>query len=185
MFLASHSADAALSRNRARSEHSVVYSLDAELARKRFWTFSVWEDQASLDAFAASDPHRAITRRPRPLMGPTRFEFFQVPDSDLPMTGHQVKAPDAASAARQHPVADGRGRRNGRLQAPGGKEKASMIAEDYGLARRMWHQLEPVHAVFWDRPADRPRAHGADPADAFDLVMPSLPACARVVSTRT
>ena len=24
-----------------------------------------------------------------------------------------------------------------------------MTAEEYGLARRMWHQLEPVHAVFW------------------------------------
>ncbi|HLK74971.1 MAG TPA: hypothetical protein VKU77_15135 [Streptosporangiaceae bacterium] len=24
-----------------------------------------------------------------------------------------------------------------------------MTVEDYGLARRMWHQLEPVHAVFW------------------------------------
>ena len=27
-----------------------------------------------------------------------------------------------------------------------------MTAEDYGLARRMWHQLEPVHAVFWYAP---------------------------------
>src|SRR5437660_863878 len=25
-------------------------------------------------------------------------------------------------------------------------------SEDYGLARRMWHQLEPVHAVFWYAP---------------------------------
>src|ERR1700736_640819 len=24
--------------------------------------------------------------------------------------------------------------------------------QDYGLARRMWHQLEPVHAVFWYAP---------------------------------
>jgi hypothetical protein len=24
-----------------------------------------------------------------------------------------------------------------------------MTSEDYGLTRRMWHQLEPVHAVFW------------------------------------
>ncbi|MGH3395532.1 MAG: helix-turn-helix domain-containing protein [Streptosporangiaceae bacterium] len=23
---------------------------------------------------------------------------------------------------------------------------------DYGLARRMWHLLEPVHAVFWYAP---------------------------------
>lgn len=27
-----------------------------------------------------------------------------------------------------------------------------MTAEDYGLAGRMWHQLEPVHAVFWYAP---------------------------------
>ncbi len=25
-------------------------------------------------------------------------------------------------------------------------------AEDYGLARRMWHRLEPIHAVFWCAP---------------------------------
>lgn len=24
-----------------------------------------------------------------------------------------------------------------------------MTAEDYGLARRMGHQLDPIHAVFW------------------------------------
>jgi hypothetical protein len=27
-----------------------------------------------------------------------------------------------------------------------------MTKQDYGLARRMWHQLEPVHAVFWYAP---------------------------------
>ena len=27
-----------------------------------------------------------------------------------------------------------------------------MTAGEYGLARRMWHQLEPVHAVFWYAP---------------------------------
>ena len=27
-----------------------------------------------------------------------------------------------------------------------------MTTEDYGLARRMWHQLEPIHAVFWYAP---------------------------------
>src|SRR5260370_5628219 len=32
------------------------------------------------------------------------------------------------------------------------KGEAIMATEDYGLARRMWHQLEPVHAVFWYAP---------------------------------
>ena len=27
-----------------------------------------------------------------------------------------------------------------------------MTNQDYGLARRMWHQLEPIHAVFWYAP---------------------------------
>ena len=83
----------AIRRQLAHAGGMVGYALDAELARKTFWTFSVWEDQASLDAFAASDPHRAIIRRLGPLMGPTRFEFFQVRGSDLPMTWDQMKAP--------------------------------------------------------------------------------------------
>src|ERR1041385_4082581 len=53
----------AIRRQLARADGMVGYALDAELARKTFWTFSVWEDQASLDDFASSDPHRRITRR--------------------------------------------------------------------------------------------------------------------------
>jgi hypothetical protein len=62
----------------------VGYTLNAGLARKTFWTFSIWEHQASLDKFAASDPHRAIIGRLRPRMSPTRFEFFPISGSDLP-----------------------------------------------------------------------------------------------------
>ena len=83
----------AIRRQLARADGLVGYALDAELARKTFWTFSVWEDQACLDAFASSDPHRAIITRLRPLMGTTRFEFFQVRGSDLPLTWDQMKAP--------------------------------------------------------------------------------------------
>ena len=83
----------AIRRQLARAPGMVGYALDAELARKTFWTFSVWEDRGSLDAFASSDPHRAIIGRLRPLMGPTRFEFFPVPGSGLPMTWDQMKAP--------------------------------------------------------------------------------------------
>ena len=83
----------AIRRQLARADGLVGYALDAELARKTFWTFSVWQDQASLDAFAAADPHRAIIRRLRPLMRQTRFEFFQIAGSDLPWTWDQMKAP--------------------------------------------------------------------------------------------
>jgi heme-degrading monooxygenase HmoA len=87
----------AIRRQLARARGMVGYALDAEIARKTFWTFSVWEDQASLDAFASSNPHRVITRRLRPLMEQTRFEFFQIPGSDLPLTWDQMKAPVEAS----------------------------------------------------------------------------------------
>ena len=83
----------AIRRQLARAGGLVGYALDAQLGRRTFWTFSVWEDRASLDAFASSDPHRAITRRLRPLMGQTRFEFFPIPGSELPMTWDQMKAP--------------------------------------------------------------------------------------------
>jgi heme-degrading monooxygenase HmoA len=83
----------AIRRQLAGADGIVGFALDAEVARKTFWTFSVWEDQASLDAFAASDPHLAITRRLAPLMGRTRFEFFPIPGSDLPLTWDRMKAP--------------------------------------------------------------------------------------------
>jgi hypothetical protein len=35
-----------------------------------------------------------------------------------------------------------------------------MTQQDYGLARRMWHQLEPGHAVFWYAPEVSEEAAG-------------------------
>jgi hypothetical protein len=101
----------AIRRQLASAGGLVGYALDAGLARKTFWTFSVWDVQASLDAFAASDPHRAITRRLQPLMGQTRFEFFQIPGSDLPMTWDQMKAP---VRSQQDPRSAGPARAAGR-----------------------------------------------------------------------
>jgi hypothetical protein len=69
------------------------YGLDAQLARKCFWTFSVWEDQASLDAFAGTEPHLGITRRLKPRMEESCFEFLSVSGDSLPMTWEQMKAP--------------------------------------------------------------------------------------------
>jgi hypothetical protein len=79
-------------RQLAQSAGLVGYTLNAGLARKTFWTFSVWDDQASLDKFAASEPHRAIIERLRPRMSPARFEFFPVSGADLPLTWAQITA---------------------------------------------------------------------------------------------
>ena len=79
-------------RQLAQTPGLLGYTLNAGLARKTFWTFSVWEDQASLDKFAVSDPHRRIIGRLRPRMRPTRFEFFPVSGSVLPLTWKQILA---------------------------------------------------------------------------------------------
>ena len=49
--------------------------------------------QESLDAFAASGPHRQIIARLRPRMDTSRFEFFPLPGEQLPWTWEQMKAP--------------------------------------------------------------------------------------------
>jgi heme-degrading monooxygenase HmoA len=70
----------------------VAYGLQAQLMAKTLWTLSVWEDQASLDAFARSDPHRHITAQLKAHMGTTRFRFVQVDGSYLPLSWMQVVA---------------------------------------------------------------------------------------------
>jgi hypothetical protein len=79
-------------RQLAHTPGLVGYALNAQLARKTFWTFSVWDDQASIDTFAAADPHQQIIRALQPRMGTTKFEFFPIAGSALPMTWKQMKA---------------------------------------------------------------------------------------------
>jgi hypothetical protein len=83
----------AIRRQLGGAEGLVGYALDADIKNKTFWTFSVWKTRESLDAFALSDPHRRIIQRLRPLMGQTRFEFFPLAGSALPMTWEQMKEP--------------------------------------------------------------------------------------------
>lgn len=83
----------AIRRQLAKAEGLVGYALDAEVASKTFWTFSVWQRRADLDAFARSDPHQKIVRGLRPRMGESRFAFFSVPGETLPLTWEQMKAP--------------------------------------------------------------------------------------------
>jgi hypothetical protein len=47
-------------------------------------------DQASLDAFAASDPHQHITEGLAPLMHPSSFAFFAIAGVDVPLSWDQV-----------------------------------------------------------------------------------------------
>jgi quinol monooxygenase YgiN len=73
-----------LRRQLAHTPGLVGYALDAQLVRKTFWTFSVWDDQASIDAFAATDPHQRVTPALRPRMRTTQFEFFPIAGNAFP-----------------------------------------------------------------------------------------------------
>ena len=79
-------------RQLAETPGLVGYGLNAQLLRKTFWTFSVWQDQASLDAFAASEPHRQITQRQARHMHPSRFSFFTIAGADVPLSWDEVVA---------------------------------------------------------------------------------------------
>jgi hypothetical protein len=69
----------------------VGYALDAQPARKTFWTFSVWEDEASLTRFAAAEPHHGLTKDLAPLLRPTHFEFFPIAGRELPLDWERVR----------------------------------------------------------------------------------------------
>jgi hypothetical protein len=80
-------------RQLAEADGLVAYALNAELLRRTFWTFSVWTDQASLDAFAASAPHRTIIQRLRPRMGESRFNVTTRLGSAVPSSWDDMMAP--------------------------------------------------------------------------------------------
>jgi hypothetical protein len=81
----------AIRRQLASADGLVGYALDANLLHRTFWTFSVWLDADSLAAFAASDPHRQIIARLRPLMGETRFSTSTMTGAAIPSLWPQRK----------------------------------------------------------------------------------------------
>lgn len=59
-------------------------SLRAQVAAKQFWTLSVWQDTAALQAFVAAPPHVVIMKALAPCMGATRFVRWNAKGSELP-----------------------------------------------------------------------------------------------------
>src|SRR5712692_5525247 len=62
-----------IARQLAAARGLVGYSLNAEPLAKRFWTLSVWEDDAALRAFVGTPPHAQAMRVMTPNMAPTEF----------------------------------------------------------------------------------------------------------------
>ena len=92
-------------RQLERTDGLVGYTLLAQPMKKTFWTLSAWTDQAHLDTFARAMPHLAIIRKLRPRMGPTKFTFWTVQGSALPITWDEAIERLMSSAATPGPGA--------------------------------------------------------------------------------
>ena len=70
----------------------IGYGLLAELSKKTFFTFSIWENMDDLNTFANTNPHQKIIENLRPKMGHAVFKFNEVEGSKLPWNWDQAKA---------------------------------------------------------------------------------------------
>jgi len=73
-------------RQLAATKGLVGYSLNTEPLAKRFWTLSVWEDDAALRAFVGEPPHGQAMRVMTQHMRPTDFVRWTQTGSSLPPT---------------------------------------------------------------------------------------------------
>jgi heme-degrading monooxygenase HmoA len=75
----------AIRQQLARSEGLIGYSLWAKPIAKRYWTLSVWRDEAALTAFMHASPHLEIMTKLRRDMNPTTFVRWTVRGSEAPV----------------------------------------------------------------------------------------------------
>jgi quinol monooxygenase YgiN len=92
-------------RQLERTDGLVGYTLLAQPMKGTFWTLSAWTDQQHLDAFARAMPHLAVIRRLRPRMGQSRFVFWTVKGSALPITWEEATDRLMSSSATPGPSA--------------------------------------------------------------------------------
>lgn len=62
----------------------VGYSLRRHLWRDEFWTYTVWADRASRDAFLAARAHRGAIANAGDTLAWERYATFEVPSAELP-----------------------------------------------------------------------------------------------------
>ncbi len=66
------------------TEGLVGYTLFAQPLAKRFWTLSVWKDEAALARFVHAQPHARTMELMTPRLRLTRFVRWRVKGSELP-----------------------------------------------------------------------------------------------------
>jgi hypothetical protein len=79
-------------RQLARSKGLLGYALDADIFGLNFWTLSLWEDRLSIMKFAHTLPHGGIMKKLAPSMRETRFIYWYVSASDIPLRWDAAKA---------------------------------------------------------------------------------------------
>ena len=100
-------------RQLSTSPGLIGYALRAQIAAKRFWTLSAWEDAAALKAFVAGPPHVTIMKALAPYMGATSFVRWNVKGSELPLTWDDALRRDTLSLAQNGQAAGIARRSNG------------------------------------------------------------------------
>lgn len=78
----------------------IGYSLRAKVLRHRFWTLSVWEDDAALMAFVRKEPHRTTMGALQPHMDATAFIRWNIAGSDLPPSWDEAMRHSIAESAQ-------------------------------------------------------------------------------------
>ncbi|WP_063063012.1 DUF3291 domain-containing protein [Nocardia violaceofusca] len=80
-----------LRRQARRSPGALGIALQADLARRTFWTLSAWTDQEAIGAYARTDPHASAIVRARAVMRESTFVFWSVPAADLPIDWSEAR----------------------------------------------------------------------------------------------
>ena len=75
---------AAVRHQLASAKGLIGYSMLGKPFAHRYWTLSVWEDEAALQAFVAQNPHLDTMSAIAPDMETTRFVRWQLEGSALP-----------------------------------------------------------------------------------------------------
>jgi Domain of unknown function (DUF3291) len=78
-------------RQLARSKGLIGYSLNSDMRRRHFWTLSAWADRQSLSEFVHAIPHRSIMRAMAAFMGETKFVYWKIDGSEIPLRWDEAK----------------------------------------------------------------------------------------------
>jgi hypothetical protein len=74
-----------IERQLRRAPGIVGYRLETDFAHLRFYHLSVWRNEAAIGAFVHNDPHRAAMQKLINRLGETKFRYWTVRGSELPL----------------------------------------------------------------------------------------------------